>query len=83
METPTVEHGGGKRGLLRALMIAGAAASAPLLMAPTESLAAKAACGTGMFNTCCKDLFSACPGVGDGWYDKGCSGPCSTPCGKG
>lgn len=31
-------------------------------------------------NTCCIQVTAGCPGVGHGYYDKGCAGKCGEPC---
>lgn len=33
----------------------------------------------GSLSTCCRDLNSACPGVGQFWYDTGLCGTCDDP----
>lgn len=49
----------------------------PFTLSPTEGIEGKNACADGS-STCCTDYFSACSGVGVGWYDTGMCGPCDS-----
>ena len=63
-----------KRVTVAALLFLGASLL-PLTISPTGEIRASSLCGSEI-TTCCFDPNSGCPGVGAGWYDTGCYGPC-------
>lgn len=50
-------------------------ATLPTTFTHTGPIEVSEACGSSG-STCCADYLSACPGVGEGWYDTGLCGPC-------
>lgn len=70
------------RRLARIAALLALLAAMPLALGGTEGIRSNEACAEegGGSNTCCIQLTAGCPGVGKGYYDKGCPGPCGEPC---
>lgn len=69
------------RRLARIATLLALLAAMPLAFGGAEGIRPNEACAEeGGADTCCIQLTAGCPGVGKGYYDKGCSGPCGEPC---